>query len=744
MELDEQKIYRFPKLKLSEIEQEYLEILYRRFLNNDPPTSTYSIDEIWNSIPADFKPEKMNQLLVGSGKDITLWGIWHVDPDSQLFSLFDKVVYAIRDVIKEKLNIGVIPSDMIKAKIPDLLITDYKQILELMSPFRFYTGFAGSPGAGFEINILSSEVLEQYRTYPGLQIFLNTYLERQGIRPDLDAILDLDANIESTKSTITPTDLYRTPVKRNRYDEIEPVMGVKALAEDLAQIIHELPSEKGQMIGIFGKWGRGKTFLFKTIWDLLKVKAGIKYIKIEYHAWKYQETPASWAYLYEQLASGYLGPKKGFAYITYQFRLIRLNWARFGWLPFGALLGTIFSSFAIAILALHKLNGNYKPAIWASFITILIGILGKAKKKFSTQATELIKKYLGRQSYKDVMGIQADIQEELIKLLKVWVPEKRTIPDPKKKKDIERILLVVEDVDRCTEDKVIQNIDALRVMLEDEEVARRLIVLTTIDERILKNAIRIKYEPIVSIGNSKEIKRQEASKTETNTIEMSSLVSEYLDKVFVIAIKLSDLSDEQKDEFVLQLLKPDMDKSEWKAVFENPRYRDGVPPIHINLTESDNGKREPLGETKVEGVLKSVVNSSLDTNENTDSKIEFENFTGEEAQIFRNIVKSWMDATPRRIGILYYRYLLTKNLLINKYSVSKESNPWTNREGIGVVMKLIMDFGNKYAPEEIIKERHRISKIDEWISILVPDTDFKIRKRYYTELLEILELTVAY
>lgn len=83
-----------------------------------------------------------------------------------------------------------------------------------------------------------------------------------------------------------------------RDNSLEGVIGVNDIAEELANLINIMPNESGRMIGIFGEWGRGKTFLMKYIWDNLEKKNS--FYKVDFQAWKYQETPAVWAYLYEK------------------------------------------------------------------------------------------------------------------------------------------------------------------------------------------------------------------------------------------------------------------------------------------------------------------------------------------------------------------------------------------------------------------------------------------------------------
>ena len=85
------------------------------------------------------------------------------------------------------------------------------------------------------------------------------------------------------------------------------------------------------MIGIFGQWGRGKTYF----WNHVKAqisdrqdgkkhtrkerKQHIHYDIVEFNAWKYQDTPALWAHLYKTMCNS--APK--WIYVRYILKLWR-------------------------------------------------------------------------------------------------------------------------------------------------------------------------------------------------------------------------------------------------------------------------------------------------------------------------------------------------------------------------------------------------------------------------------------
>ncbi|MGL6196939.1 MAG: P-loop NTPase fold protein [Thermoguttaceae bacterium] len=79
---------------------------------------------------------------------------------------------------------------------------------------------------------------------------------------------------------------------------MKPCLHIGEIADAIADVLDD--SEKSICFGLFGRWGRGKTYLAKQVAKRLEKK---NYATIEYNAWKYRTTPESWAFLYETFAN---------------------------------------------------------------------------------------------------------------------------------------------------------------------------------------------------------------------------------------------------------------------------------------------------------------------------------------------------------------------------------------------------------------------------------------------------------
>jgi hypothetical protein len=240
----------------------------------------------------------------------------------------------------------------------------------------------------------------------------------------------------------------RADIKIVESNEMEPALGVEQLAAEVAAVISHLKVEPGNMTGIFGPWGRGKSYLMNFIWKSLQTQTkNIQYLKVNYQAWRYQDTPAAWAYLYETFSRCYLGdPKAGLGdFFKYNWRLWTLNIHREGYVALVTiLLFLLMGSLTYTLatfnrdhvgLEILKILGVPAAGFIIYFVTTNLNL------SYFSKAFNIIKKYGVRATFKDNLGIQAEIQKEIVHLISVW-----TEPNAKSK-----VVLFVDDLDRCRE-----------------------------------------------------------------------------------------------------------------------------------------------------------------------------------------------------------------------------------------------------------------------------------------------------
>ncbi len=440
------------------------------------------------------------------------------------------------------------------------------------------------------------------------------------------------------------------------YSSAKPAFGIEAIAKILSEIIVNIPEKSGMMVGIFGKWGRGKTYLVNKIWEDIDNNEELNYKRVNFSAWKYQDTKESWAYLYESFMQQYLLEKKNISWIA-KIRISKINpnnYCRKSKVIFKKLYHWCLNkieNFLIENIKLWRLNlekHKWFPLIsfsmffifaiyWTimdgglTFIKLMVstfGILLSIKLlllylKQKTTAIGLFNKYFSKKSYADYLGLQAEVENELENLIKTWVPN---ILDSN-----EKIVLFVDDIDRCNIEQIISIVDGLRVILDNPKIHNKLVIITAIDEEVLHNALAHKYDTLNDINIVK------------------NMYQEYLEKVFIIAIKLNKLEEHEIEEFLLKII-PEMELE--KSIKNDTKLSNpGKTVYESKSTKSENASHERA---------KNHIQDYGDI-----SKEDFE-LTDEEKSYLVKSIRGLDNATPRKIKIFYYKYLILKQLFYNR------------------------------------------------------------------------------
>lgn len=207
------------------------------------------------------------------------------------------------------------------------------------------------------------------------------------------------------------------------------------------------------------------------------------------------------------------------------------------------------------------------------------------------------------------MGIQNEIEENLQKLLQSMVlcPSKS------------RVILYVDDIDRCPSRKMVSLIEALRTVLENPKIQERLIVICSIDEKKLLQSYK---QELIANGFNQE--------------QSNQLSREQLDKLFLFGTKLADLDSTQLQEYL-------------ETLIENSNSE--------NKTNTPNEQKEeiPFSTARQKGAF-IPTNASEEIPELNDERIE---------SLFKDYFVSHRNLrtiTPRKIRIMYYQVLFALSL----------------------------------------------------------------------------------
>lgn len=426
-------------------------------------------------------------------------------------------------------------------------------------------------------------------------------------------------------TVLLPPKLGAAARQKISIDEIvEPKLEVSLVAKELTGVIDNLDRNKGQMIGIFGSWGRGKTFLYDRMREHIDDNKELRfeYEHYTFNAWKYQETETIWAHLYDSLLDGYIGNVNRWRKF---WKTFRLNIARKGWFP----IVSIFVNLIVTTLLTFMVSTAVKFEVAKWLVYLFGGAVGVLQAvyiywRFYQPVKATIESYTSLHSYNEVLGIQSEIQEELVVLMQHWLKRKS------KGKARKRLLLFVDDIDRCQEEKIINVLDALRVMLDNDELIERIIVLVAVDEVLLNRAIEFKYRNF---------------KFEEKRDYYKNLVEEYMDKLFIAGIKLPKLNIEEQG-----------------VILRNYAINNNI----LERVESVSTQGENTGESSTSDIQDSSTDDLIFPEANPREYIESQSeyFLLEKELEVLNSYSNHLSksVTPRQLRIYMYRYLLAKNI----------------------------------------------------------------------------------
>lgn len=412
-------------------------------------------------------------------------------------------------------------------------------------------------------------------------------------------------------------------------DAVDNEVGLRA--DDYAAALREVFTKAGQgefSLAIFGHWGRGKTFLMNR---LKKQLEGDKYQTVFFSAWKYPTTPEVWVHLYETIADrACSGPVW-----TVLPRIIRTGIARHGpWPIIGALAALAFS--LTPKLQLIKLVGvalaDYVRLVGVGGL-VWLGILALGVRR--TKA-KLSQNYITATRHTEKLGLQATIGRDLKALLNGWMPTGSNRPSwplvcyagvslwiawsawawfglragqeaihlwprvtaavvaglvmlllacwalcPIRKPN--RLLLVIDDLDRCSTDQLLHVVESVKLLTEEAEISKRMQVAALVDEDILEHAVLSKHKDLGAAHCADKFKARR-------------IIRENCEKLFTAHLRLPPLDRHELQE-VFELVVSKDRKAKAKAA-EDAKVS-ALEKAKQNLREANEAARETTIVTEV-------------------------------------------------------------------------------------------------------------------------------------------------
>ncbi|MEA3225885.1 MAG: hypothetical protein U9Q07_08030 [Planctomycetota bacterium] len=174
--------YDFPHFDLTDSQTAWLNEFFAAYKQDAYVDPRRIKRKLWNNLSVDFDPDDIPRALA-SYSHITPIGMWHLDPQTEIFDQIDKVFYGLRTLLVEKYKqdrIEIIALATVSKVDPD----EVKRILQMISSMSSLVGQLTiqskqepkSKRVIYYIDVGSGEVSEAILNYPGVEKFIKDEL----------------------------------------------------------------------------------------------------------------------------------------------------------------------------------------------------------------------------------------------------------------------------------------------------------------------------------------------------------------------------------------------------------------------------------------------------------------------------------------------------------------------------------------------------------------------------------------
>jgi tetratricopeptide (TPR) repeat protein len=307
--------------------------------------------------------------------------------------------------------------------------------------------------------------------------------------PDIKLAETLGLTDEEEELNQPAAFLLDKPSKRDYLD-------FKPYAESLASLIARKETQTPLTIGVFGAWGSGKTTLMGMIQDLLEEDAQSKgFVCVRFDAWKYYKEDALWRamllrvldVLRQRLTDGSKSDLKDTIQHLEQSLYRDVEWEEKGGLTID--WPQLVKAGAGGAL---KLSFAFVPGLSA-----LVKAVEAAQQGIG-----------GGKLAEDVSDVAQAFQRDLIVHHQTQLRHIEQFQDQfatlvKKHFAGQRLVIFVDDLDRCLPEKAIEVLEAIKLFLD----VKGCVFILGIDHDVITKGLEARYKGIATDGQSLEFSR---------------------------------------------------------------------------------------------------------------------------------------------------------------------------------------------------------------------------------------------
>lgn len=291
----------------------------------------------------------------------------------------------------------------------------------------------------------------------------------------------------------------------------DDLLGFKVHADLIVDVINDddvLPVT----IGVFGDWGSGKSSILKIVEKELIGNAKDGTLVLYFNGWVFEGYDDAKAALLESIIEKFAKHKTlGSKVKDETVKLFKsVKWMR--------LMGLGFKKIAVPAATAYLTGGvSLIPYLLSEFSQI--------------EPAELANKLKGDDAGNFLSSIIKKNEEDEITMVREFRDEFKKMLD---KSEIEKLVVIIDDLDRCTPDRLIENLEAIKLFLNVDKTA----FVIGADPRIVRHAIELRYKTD-GIENSSDVESRN-----------ERIVSDYLEKLIQVPYYLPKLTDNEVETYL--------------------------------------------------------------------------------------------------------------------------------------------------------------------------------------------------
>jgi Predicted P-loop ATPase len=312
----------------------------------------------------------------------------------------------------------------------------------------------------------------------------------------------------------------------------EDYLGFKVHADLLLKVIND-ESLLPITIGVFGDWGSGKSSILQMIKQKFEEKDEIsgEYLDkdtlcIYFNGWTFEGYDDAKAALLNAILKEIEENTK----LTSEIQKIVVDkakklWESIDWMR-GA--GMIMKNIALSAVTAYFTGG----------LSLIPFATQKIKEWGVDTPEKLIDKLKSEEGSEFFKSLQKEENTKPNRSNNVVSDFRRNFEDLLTTTGFKKLVVIIDDLDRCTPDRIIENLEAVKLFLNVPKTA----YIIGADPRIVRHAIELKY------------KTDSISLSTDDKIKNDRIVSDYLEKLIQIPYNLPKLSDNEVETYLTLLL----------------------------------------------------------------------------------------------------------------------------------------------------------------------------------------------